>query len=808
VHFISALVFERGAARPEGQTTKFAFFVGFATYRAFDREAKARLPRQIDLFTDSRLPYHDRSLHSLVTPRRVNKSVSRNVSYSGQIEATVWGVDATTSYAYSNGSNASEIGLYDANGDGLPDRVLRSGDENPTGLQVQANLFGGANLLKTVNRPLGGTIELQYQKNTPSEDDPHTRWLLTSTVVRNRDGYPAEFSTTPISMNFSYASPYYDRLEREFYGFESVRSIRPDGRLIETKYANRDYRLRGQVLDQKIEQVTQTANSEVDVPYEETETHFDPTKTRSPSADCLTNLPYALKALASTSVTPCDAWFADPSYTTNRHFEGGSKPKETTVHFLAYDNYGNVTKLQDDQDDGNADDLVALVNYAYQSPQTSTYYKELQDAHILNRVSSVDVRQGSDSGARLRFRQATYDSHGNMLTYEVFADAAGTKVDKMTLVPDSTGFVESYTDDSSGYSVNYTPEPQTYLFAKTTIDSFKLNSSAKYDPGFQLPTKQVDENGQEIDDGYDVFGRLSTVQGPYELAAGVNSLSVAYDLTACQTMVTPDPAKTPPPPPPPCTAPDSVTTTNTAVVPGSKTQSTSIRTAIFVDGLGRPIQTQMDAAVRGSVGRTISGKVEFDTSGHMIEIGLPSFASGTTISIVNTTLPADPKYYTSWQYDLLDRPLQITEPGSRTTKFAYQIGVNPRYLTVSTLTTQITDPDGKIRFEHRDAMGQLVAVVQKFNNRDLITTYDYSPTGELTTIDDANSGFSKFEYDLAGRRTAVTTPDTGRMELGYDAAGNLLEKTDMVLCPQTPAPLLVNCGNTQKIRYTYDKNRP
>src|SRR5690606_14479389 len=148
-------------------------------------------------------------------PDTPSVSGSDTRTYAGEVSATVFFVKGTVSYKQMNGHSFVEAGLIDVDGDGLPDRVLRTGQEDNAGIQVQLNQFDGANLLKTVHRPLGGRIVLDYEQNTPSEDDPNARWLLTSFVLEHEDSFPAEHQTASLSQTFEYEGPYYDRFERE-----------------------------------------------------------------------------------------------------------------------------------------------------------------------------------------------------------------------------------------------------------------------------------------------------------------------------------------------------------------------------------------------------------------------------------------------------------------------------------------------------------------------------------------------------------------------------------------------------------------
>ncbi len=710
------------------------------------------------------------------TPDALHVSGSTSERIEGTIEELVLGVKSTQSYKHVEGQQLLELALRDVNGDGLPDRVLRSGREGGATIQVQENRLAGANLLRTVHRPLGGRIDLAYEQRQPTTDDPNARWVLSSAVLRNDTAFPSAHSTTSITQTITYTHPYYDRFEREFLGFEQVTTTYPDGRVNETDYANRDYRLQGQVLRMRV--VDTGGNL-----FRETVNAYAPTRTiisTSERQQCLSDLRLPLAYLANSTLdaagrTPCDVWFTNPVSTTTAHYEGSNTPQEQ-IRVYAYDAYGNITQLHDHQDSGDpGDDLFATITYSH-TPR-------FIDAHIVDRAHTIDVRQGSTSGARLRFRRGSYDAHGNLTDHEAFNDSAGNQIATLDLAYDAAGFVTTITD-TAGYVLTYTPDSLVHTLNVEIEDGFGLTSTKDYDFRFQKPTVFTDVNGQVRANHYDTFGRITAIQGPYELAAGRESLTIDYSHVS--------------------SLPAYVVSTNQSVRPGESALLTSLRTAIFVDGMGRVIQRQDDTEVDGQVGRQVSGKVEFDGAGRRIREGLNVFRTGTTIQF--EALSLTPNRLTAWEYDVLNRPTRVTRPGNRVTRQAYTLATAPEQPAIRTLQVEVTDPNGEVRLQHYDAADNLVALVERLEGRDLTTHYAYRPTGELLTITDALSRTTAIEYDLAGRRTAVTTPDTGRLELGYDANGNLIEETDQVLCPHS-SDLLDQCGSNEKIRYQYDRNR-
>lgn len=58
----------------------------------------------------------------------------------------------------------------------------------------------------------------------------------------------------------------------------------------------------------------------------------------------------------------------------------------------------------------------------------------------------------------------------------------------------------------------------------------------------------------------------------------------------------------------------------------------------------------------------------------------------------------------------------------------------------------------------------------------VVTTYEYDPLGQITTVVDNKGNTTTVDYDDLGRRLTITNPDTGMTTYKYDANGNLTSK--------------------------------
>ena len=756
-------------------------------------------------------------------PDAVGVSGSRTTNWSGTSSFTVFFINGRTSYSYTEGSSRMQMGLMDIDGDGLPDRVLRTGEESSGGVQVQKNLFGGANLLKMVTNPLGGTILLDYELGKSTEEAPGANWLLTSIAVDQTTEIPEELRLSQQKTTIKYEDRYYDRYEKESFGYRKViitREGEPDengdetGVIIERLYENRDYWLRGSLLSETTKDPRDNArlwkveNSYESVAWKDDSVSWeDYGKARN---GCLSGLILPKRylntpELRSARKTPCDVREVRLKQAKTAYYEKGSSFQEWSQIRADYDNYGNARCLVEQFGPDPSEKIVSTIGY--------DQHPEFLQANILDRAVSLDAYLGTgvdyaeldfpcaEKGDLLRQRDAEYDERGNLRVFRAWVEPSdptnpGHEPNTITFTLDvlPNGFI-SHITDANGYWVEYTPDRFVDIFSIKIEDSFGLQSGAAYDYGFQLITNTTDVNGNTIEREYDAFGRLWKVWSPYERAstAGVPSLEVDYNLSSAK--------------------PVYALTTNNAVIPGEDTVNTSLKIGRFVDSLGREIQTQATAEVNGTTGRIVSGKVRFDALGRATENGEPFFVDNHNF-IYQPPNVADPRV-TVTKYDALNRPIQLQLPGNRITTWDYSITDHPRRPGVFMRQETITDAEGKERSLYYDAVNRLVAVEEVLtekildgsaSKRRLITSYRYLPTGELLSILDANEVERSFEYDLAGRRTVVWTPDTGRTEYAYDNAGNMTEWTDQELCDQSP-PLLENCGDDQKVRRIFKYNR-
>ncbi|MCY9877328.1 SpvB/TcaC N-terminal domain-containing protein [Vibrio natriegens] len=647
----------------------------------------------------------------------------------------------------SGGTSQENYSLNDINGDGYPD-VLKSNSESD--LRVMKSTIGRTNLLKKVERPLGASFEINYHREGNTFDMPQSRWVL-SNVVTN-DGFTGDGADT-MKQSFVYADGYYDRREREFFGFANVTTLDLDTansdaiyRYVSTDFINDNYYEKGLarysvMKDSGGNIFTETVNS-----YQ-TEDVFS-------------------GAILDAAGKENDFTSAFPQLVTTETFfyEGtGTAEKQTRIDYQ-YDNYGNVVVQTDHGDVGTSDDWTATV-----------VYHELVSDWIVSAPKSISLRDAA--GNVLRQREADINSQGRVEQVRVYADSATALTTDITY--DDYGNLRTVTrpENYKGerYVLSYVMDDAVQTYFASVSDSFGYTSSSTYDYRFGAMLSNTDTNANQIQFTIDDKGRIKTVAAPYEIELGVTTIDFAY-------------------------FPDAdVPYATTAHFDEGK--SDTIETVIFVDGLMRVIQTKKDIEIdNGQAGHgtpmmVASGRIHFDAFGRDIAQWYPVEealgSSGTFNSQFDSVNP------TRKSYDVLNRVLVTTLPDGNTLTNVYGFG---------------SDRSGSIQFEHqsidangnesetyKDVRGLITTVVQHNQiggHANIFTSYQYSAVNELVSLADDMNNVTSVIYDLAGRRTHIDSPDMGLTESVYDNASNVVQKITANLRAQGLA-----------INYEYDFER-
>lgn len=649
------------------------------------------------------------------------------------------------------GVGRSEVALRDVNGDGNVDHVRTTSDDQ---LLVSSNRTGRTNLLKTVSRPMGAKITVDYERSGNTAAQPDSRWVMSKVVID--DGHQGDGQDKMVT-TYRYEKGQHSRLEREFLGYGKVVAEQRnagDGdaiyRTTTNEYRTDSYYAKG------LRSRTLVADAAGRLFTESTYTYQLRDVTTGEPADKLSD-----RATVFPMMTRQDSHF----------FEGQPTAGKSTYTEMEYDAYGNITRTFEAGDPGTADDLESIVGFSTSDA--------CRDRHL---VGVPLTSQARSNGAVLRRSEATVDCATGDLTQ--VRDYVGGVPATTDLTWFANGNLKSVTEppNKSGQrgTLTYEYDDDVDTHVATIVDHFGNRSSRTYDVRFGTELVTTDENDEQLKMSYDEFGRVDQVVGPYEIDEDRYTIDFEYHHDAGT----------------PYAVTRHIDRTSTGV------RDDTIDTVTFNDGLGRSIQVKRDASVAAVAGETpqdvmtVSGRQVFDFAGRVVAQSYPvtepkGDGNHSFNPAVDTVAP------TRAVFDVMDRKVSTTLPDGVVSKVDYGFGADrsgaTRFLTVS------TDGNGKERRVFLDILGRTTSV-KEFNpagNQPVIwTSYEHDPLGQVVKITDDKGNVTTSEYDGLGRRTAIVSPDAGRTESRYDLAGNLVAKVTAKLRPLGKA-----------IEYDYDVDR-
>lgn len=685
-------------------------------------------------------------------------AVDKNASLGAGVYFTVGLPTPVGVFVFNPGASAStgisraETILRDVNGDGLADHVKSTRDDE---MLVAANKTGRTNLLRTVSRPMGARIDLDYARAGNTQAMPDSRWVLSRTAVfdgRTGDGADEQLTT------YRYEKGTYDRLEREFRGFGKVVSeVRDPGaddalyRSVTSEYRTDSVYTRG-LLARTL--TTDAAGR----PFTETvhtyELHDVATGTAADPADTTASV------------------FPKPTRVDRRFHEGAQEPAKTTHTAMTYDAYGNLTGSFDAGDEGTGDDVQT--DFAYTASEQAC-----RDRHLVGVARSVSQR-ATATDTSLRRREATVDcATGALRQVREYATATDIAVTDLEYHPDGNLRSVTRPANRSGqrYRLEYGYDTVVGVHIESVVDSFGYRSATTHNLKYGLPERSTDQNGMPLSRAYDGVGRLDSVTGPYE--AGGDRVTIDFDYH-----------------------PEAVVpyaTTKNLDRDAGGVRADTIDTVTFSDGLKRVLQTKKDASVSASPGAapqavmTVSGRLKFDFLGRTTEkyhpVTEPKGDANTTFNAAFDTVAP-----TKDSFDVLDRPVRTVRPDGTSTANAY--GFGPDRAGVTRFENTVTDADGRQRRVYTGVRDTKAAVKEFSGSTPVWTSYAHDPLDRITAITDDENNVTRAEYDGLGRRTVFDSPDAGRTETRYDLAGNITAKITANL----------RAGG-QAIEYDYDYTR-
>ncbi len=660
------------------------------------------------------------------------------------------------------GLNVSETrkAFKDMNGDGFADLVV----DNNDGFTVNYSQVGRTNKLKAITNTISkGRYNLDYQFARANYDNPHAKLVVNKITVTEPDVFSSNYTTdqgNKMETQYSFSNRKYDRRERDDFGFDTVTTSEMNGGSVERisidNYYNNSYLMSGLLKKKTLMNGSGGVISE-------------------------TNFEYKLQKLINNTSQIDTNSDLGSDYDT-----GGREGRKMAIALLyrkshkVFESGGDITT--NERFSYNPQGFMS--NYQYSSPSitynTQMYYMSLNNNIVI--PSIIDVFEGTGTGTLLRHRRigAVNQYNGDVGEYITF-DGNDDISTNFEYYPSGNIKKVTYPPNHANvrYWIEYTYDSAvTDKYVTMTKDVHGIQSTAIYNPLFDVVTRKVDTGGNAMVFYYDGFGRPSSIMGPNEIASNSTVPTVKYKYWTDHA---------------------GIANNNSAVKiyrastanydPEYASTNNAITTDTYADFLGRVVQVKKDIELSGAEWRSVSGRTVYDIMGRAIRQYQPKFEMlGNTNLYVNGANGSS----TSQSYDNQDRVVSAIDQDGNSKLTQYTI-TNNLFKTTEEFLNQKSE-------SYANAEGKVVQKDDYLYSQPLSTLFNYNTIGELMDVTDPEGMTTRYSYNLAGRRIQERHPDKGMTSYLYDQAGNIRRIT-------TDNLLNDSSINTHYIEYKYDYNR-
>lgn len=648
------------------------------------------------VFSDSISSFYFESTGSLQIGG--NAAGTLGMTFLGIAKATF-----TARASYCNATSLVNSMLIDMNNDGYPDLVTQVGDD----IEVRYNQTGKTNLLHRVINPTGQEIDIDYTMSQHSQNQPYRKWDMTYVAVR--DGITPLGDSLSV-MTVDYSSPYYDRMERENYGYGKVVVTYNDVKVLENEYANRNYLQAGSLLSQTIKNDSGGVYRKIVSEYA-----------------------YADNVSQTLTDNYCDdhALHLRELCNTEQCYEQTDNPAIHSECFT-YDKYQNVL-IHDIKRDGSGE-CNATEKYSYIAPNDSNFLSLVSDKTINNKkLTEYKYFKG-------KLAQVT-DCQTKAVT-DYYINRFGM-VDSI---------VYPYNMNKQRFVEKFTYDTIVHSYVTKISNSYKLSSSTTYDTRWWLPVRTKGFFGETTLYEYDYMGRLLSMTAPKEYADSKPfTLQIDYYPLFTQNMG------------------DDDQTYSYAVAKHYDTQHSNdyIHTVTLCNAGGRVIQTKKEMSVNGGNAVFVTdGLRRFDAFGREVARYNPQIDNQSDNYYDYCTVD-DGKIRSEVVYDVLDRPLSVKMGNVNEDKYRYTVANDKS--GKRRVLVEHTDAENNVMREYSLPCGWVVE--NRECNQSVLFKYDYN--GNVICSCDPDGNETLYRYDLSNRLIERSHPDAGITRWKYDPIGNV-----------------------------------
>lgn len=689
-------------------------------------------------------------------------------------------------------TNKTKKMITDFDGDGYPDLVEQ---DSPNTVKVYHSRIRRTDKLKSVTNPLGGRFTIDYKVQPVDYNNPDPKWAMSDVIIE--DGYNKTNDGNDVyKKHFVYENGKYDRREREFYGYKTIKTedYILDGsgnnvlyRTSVSNYHNHSYFANG-LLDESYV----IKGNDVNKKFSRTKNHYNIYKLNDTNdvIDLSVIQPGSYDVGGTEGRRSAIVLLVK---TINELYELETAPQLTTEVVLDYDTKGRVIQYHNK---GNINDIY--------DDYTSTikYHNSLSALNIICIPQSIQVSTATSGLARERktdinptngnITSVYANNNGNWLETKMGYDTYGnlTRID----------YPVNSNGESMFYKYTYDTDYQKYVIK--IEDAFGYTSTAMYNSDFDKIVETTDLTGNKMKYTYDTYGRNTAIIAPKEIEAGKSyTIKFAYypyySLLPSGSGVTFNPNNL----------------ANSTFVPVAVTShydqqhpNNDIETYTFIDGLARPIQVKKDIWFNKSndshnpdfiEALSISGKTFYDELGRATQQFHPWWETKSNSTKFLLNEHASP-YKSTTDHDELDRPVKTIDPVGNINTMEYSLDTDIDGV-MAIKTKSDVDQNGSqhiITETFKDVAGRVISTKNVGGTSgEIWTKFKYSAIGELLSYTDTENISTTYSYDMLGRKTQIIHPDNGKTIFNYDNVNLVSLQTAN----------LQNSGGT--INYKYEINR-
>ncbi|HEX9781914.1 MAG TPA: RHS repeat-associated core domain-containing protein, partial [Opitutaceae bacterium] len=164
-----------------------------------------------------------------------------------------------------------------------------------------------------------------------------------------------------------------------------------------------------------------------------------------------------------------------------------------------------------------------------------------------------------------------------------------------------------------------------------------------------------------------------------------------------------------------------------------------------------------------------SERLGYTSRGQVRKRYLPQYLDTVTVSEPGPEAPG-----VIMRFDALGRIVEQIKPGGARIVQRFEPG---RILHFDEMQSSLPETQRRSEVHSVDALGRVVAVERRHENRSVITRVDYDHGGRIAAGHPPGGGVTRFTYDLLGRLLREEAPASGKTVFVSDAAGNIVKRT-------------------------------